>query len=149
MGSARYGGSTATGGGAEELIPVLLVEDEVFIRLANADWLRDAGYAVIEAAGAQEALDIIATGQQLALLATDINMPGKLDGLDLAARFRSDRPGLPVVLLSAHVPGDYSELADAALSKPFSASQLVAVVEGLIGRPWQTKNHGTGLNNAC
>lgn len=149
MGSVRCGAPTTAGCDGGDLDPVLLVEDEVFIRLANADWLRDAGYAVIEASGADEALDILASGQQLALLATDINMPGPLDGLDLAEKVRSDRPGLPVVLLSAHVPDDYSAHADAALSKPFAASQLVAVVEELIGQPWQTKNHASGANGAC
>lgn len=149
MGSARYGVRPAGGTSTEDLIPVLLVEDEVFIRLANADWLREAGYAVIEAAGADEALDILASGQQLALVATDITMPGKLDGLGLAGRVRSDWPGLPVVLLSAHVPDDISGHADAALAKPFGASQLVAVVEALIGQPWQTRNPATGANNAC
>ena len=149
MGSARYGAAAAGGISAGEVVPVLLVEDEVFIRLASADWLRDAGYAVIEAAGVDEALDILASGQQLALLATDITMPGRFDGLDLAEKVRSARPGLPVVLLSAHVPDDISAHADAALSKPFGASQLVAVVEGLIGQPWQTRNPEAGANNAC
>jgi CheY-like chemotaxis protein len=132
-----------------EPAPILLVEDEILIRLANADWLRDAGYAVIEAANAAEALDVIATGQVLALLATDITMPGALDGLALAAATRMRRPGLPVLLLSAHVPDDYSAIAEAALSKPFGPSQLVAKVAALIGAPWQTTNPVTGAHKAC
>jgi len=149
MGSGRHRPPAAVVDSGAELVPVLLVEDEVFIRLANADWLRDAGYAVIEAAGADEALDILRSGQPLALMATDINMPGSLDGLQLAAQVRSTWPAMPVVLLSAHVPADFSRHAHAALSKPFGPSQLVGVVEDLIGEPWQTKNHLRGANSAC
>lgn len=139
-------GSPAPCGG---LIPILLVEDEIFIRLASADWLREAGFAVIEAAGPAEALDIVASGQPLVLLATDITMPGPLDGLELAARFRAARPGLPVMLLSAHVPEDIAPHADAALSKPFGPSELVNCVTALIGEPWQTQNGANGASKAC
>lgn len=132
-----------------ELVPILLVEDEILIRLASSDWLRDAGYAVIEASGPAEAMEILATGELLAMLATDITMPGPLDGLDLAAHFRAVRPGLPVLLLSAHVPDDPFAHADAALSKPFGPSQLLATVEQLIGVPWQTRTPANGAGRAC
>lgn len=118
-----------------QLAPILLVEDEIFIRLASAEWLRDAGYAVIEAAGPAEALDVLGSRQDLALLATDITMPGPLTGLDLAARSRAAFPDLPVVLLSAHVPADHAHHADGALMKPFGPLELVALVEATIGRP--------------
>ena len=143
-GSRQDPGDHASG----ELTPILLVEDEIFIRLASADWLRDAGYAVIEASNPAEALDVMASGQALVLLATDITMPGPLTGLDLAARSRSERPGLPVILLSAHVPTDHAAHADGALMKPFSPIELVALVKAIIGEPWQTRNHANGVNRA-
>lgn len=143
------GRCAAPGDGGGELLPILLVEDEILIRLANADWLRDAGYAVIEASGPAEAMEILASGQPMALLATDITMPGPLDGLDLAAHVRRRCPGLPVLLLSAHVRDDHSAQADAALAKPFGPSQLLATVEQLIGAPWQTRNPANGANRAC
>lgn len=125
--------SCAVAGADAASLPVLLVEDEIFIRIANAEWLRDAGYAVIEAANAQEALDVLASGGRVALVATDITMPGQVDGLGLAASVRSTHPGLPVVLLSAHVPDDIAPYADAALRKPYSPYELTAVVASLIG----------------
>ena len=127
----------------ERLAPILLVEDEIFIRLASADWLRDAGYAVIEAAGPAAALEVLASGQDLALLATDITMPGPLTGLDLAARSRAAFPHLPVILLSAHVPADHARHADGALMKPFGPLELVGLVEATIGKPSQTLRHGS------
>jgi two-component system, response regulator PdtaR len=150
MTSSETGGVPVAGGhDAGELTPILLVEDEIFIRIASADWLREAGYQVIEAADPLEALDILASGQPLVLLATDITMPGPLDGLGLAARVRAQRPDLPIVLLSAHVPVDVSSHADAALPKPFGPSELVSCVIELIGEPWQTKTGTNGASNAC
>jgi CheY-like chemotaxis protein len=118
---------------------VLLVEDEIFIRMASAEWLREAGYAVIEAAVPAEALEILASSQPLALLATDINMPGPIDGLALAARAREMRAGLPIALLSAHVPSDVSPHADTALVKPFGPVELVACITELIGESPQAR----------
>jgi two-component system, response regulator PdtaR len=126
--------SCAVAGADEAPLPILLVEDEIFIRIANAEWLRDAGYAVIEAANAQEALDVLESGARVALVATDVTMPGQLDGLGLAASVRSTHPGLPVILLSAHVPDDIAPYADAALHKPYSPYELTAVVASLIGK---------------
>jgi len=147
-GSGDCGIPLAAAVGNGDQFPILLVEDEIFIRLASADWLRDAGYAVIEAANPQEALDILASGQPLAMLATDITMPGPMDGLDLAAHVRGTRHALPVLLLSAHVPENPADHADAALSKPFSPSELVSTVERLIGEPWQTRTGGSGTSKA-
>ncbi|MFC3174164.1 response regulator [Novosphingobium bradum] len=127
----------ALGAGGGKPDPILLVEDEIFIRLANADWLREAGYGVIEAGDAAEALAVLASGQPLALLATDITMPGSIDGLALAEKARAARPGLPVALLSARVPDDHSRHADAALAKPFGPRQLIGLVADLIGEPWR------------
>lgn len=132
-----------------QLAPILLVEDEIFIRIASADWLRDAGYAVIEAASPAEALDVLASRQDLALLATDITMPGPLTGLDLAAHSRAAFPDMPVILLSAHVPADHARHADGALMKPFSPMELVRLVEATIGKPWQTRIPGARANKAC
>lgn len=149
MGSGQCYAKGPAGRRNGELSPILLVEDEVFIRIASAEWLRDAGYTVIEAADAAEALDMLGSGQPLALLATDITMPGPFDGLALAARAKSGWPELPVLLLSAHLPADPMDHADGALSKPFGPMELVALIEKMIGAPWQTRNHANGANKAC
>lgn len=79
---------------------VLLVEDEVLIRLDTADQLRALGMAVTEAADAQEALSVLESGIRVDVVFTDIRMPGKLDGLDLVRVIRERYPEVKVILCS-------------------------------------------------
>lgn len=94
---------------AEDLMPeqqndaeplVLVVEDEVLIRIAAADHLRGCGFRVAEAGNAAEAQDLIASGLKVDLVFSDITMPGKIDGIGLAQWLHENAPGVPVVLTS-------------------------------------------------
>lgn len=119
---------------------VLLVEDEILIRLVAAETLRDEGFTVLEAGNADEAMALVRAGQDFALLITDIRMPGSMDGVALAAAVKEIRPTVPVVLLSSHISPDMSHCADAFLSKPFRPSELYDLVTNLIGVPWTQQN---------
>jgi CheY-like chemotaxis protein len=78
---------------------VLVVEDEVLLRLVIAEYLRDCGYKVIEAADADEAVLVLKQPDLVVdVLFTDIEMPGSMDGFALAQWSRSNRPGLEVIL---------------------------------------------------
>jgi len=78
---------------------VLVVEDEVLVRLSIAAYLRDCGYKVIEAADADEAVLVLKQSElDIAVLFTDIEMPGAMDGFGLAQWTRANRPGLDVIL---------------------------------------------------
>jgi CheY-like chemotaxis protein len=78
---------------------VLVVEDEVLLRLVIAEYLRDCGYRVIEAADADEAVLVLKHPDLVVdVLFSDIEMPGSMDGFALAQWTRSTRPGLEVVL---------------------------------------------------
>lgn len=63
---------------------VLIVEDEVFPRLAMADYLRECGFHVVEAASGVEAQQLVLAGLKVDLVFSDITMPGGVDGIDLA-----------------------------------------------------------------
>ena len=63
---------------------VLVVEDEILVRLTMADCLRAAGYVVVEAANATEALAVLTSGEPVDVIFTDVRMPGAMDGLMLA-----------------------------------------------------------------
>jgi CheY-like chemotaxis protein len=63
---------------------VLVVEDEPLVRMEAAETLAEAGYLILEAGTGDEALQIIRAGAPLAVVVTDIEMPGALDGLELA-----------------------------------------------------------------
>jgi len=69
---------------AEPKSSVLVVEDEMFIRMVAVDTLEDRGYVILEAGDAREALEVLEQTPGISLIFTDINMPGDIDGLDLA-----------------------------------------------------------------
>lgn len=79
---------------------VLVVEDEVLIRLAAADHLRSCGFKVAEAGNAVEAQELILAGLNVDLVFSDITMPGKMDGIGLCQWLHEHAPGVPVILTS-------------------------------------------------
>src|SRR3954470_19754848 len=107
--------------------PVLLVEDDRNIRELETEALRDWGCEVIAAADAQEALERLPEGP-LALLVTDIRLPGPLDGIGLACRLKQRLPDLKVLIVGMDVDqlhdGSRQTVADDVLRKPFSLAQL-------------------------
>lgn len=117
---------------------ILLVEDDVLVRLATAELLRDEGYAVLEAVNAREALTLVGTGHPIDLVITDIRMPGGLNGLDLCSGIKNLRANLPVVLFSSHLPQGASHCADAFLQKPYRTEELFELVRRIVGVECQT-----------
>jgi CheY-like chemotaxis protein len=81
---------------------VLLVEDDLFVRMDIAATLRDTGFQVIEAACADAAMEFIESGERIDLAFTDIQTPGILDGLALAERVRARYPLMPVLICSGN-----------------------------------------------
>jgi CheY-like chemotaxis protein len=78
---------------------VLVVEDEVLIRMTIAQYLRDCGYKVIEAASADEAMAVLQHAEtRMDVVFSDIEMPGSVDGFGLSKWIRVHRPGLDVIL---------------------------------------------------
>jgi CheY-like chemotaxis protein len=118
---------------------ILLVEDDVLVRFTTADILREAGYDVLEAVDASEALALLTTGHPLDLVMTDIRMPGHMDGLQLAGVLKSTRPNLPVAILSSHLEPGMEHEGDVFLAKPYTADDLVEVAKRLIGAEWRSK----------
>jgi CheY-like chemotaxis protein len=112
---------------------ILVVEDEVLIRLVLADTLRDAGYAVVEAANGDEALAVLTSSTPIDVVLTDVNMPGSLDGVGLGRYVRSTRPGLKVIIVSGRTaPTATVDAADAFLSKPYEPAHLLAAIDLLL-----------------
>ncbi len=109
---------------------VLVVEDEILIRVLIADELRAEGFSVVEAATGDEALSYFQAGVQVDLVLSDIDLPGALNGVDLIQRLRAEAPGLPTVLTSGLSPGVHA--ADAFLPKPYDVGQAVALVAALL-----------------
>jgi DNA-binding NtrC family response regulator len=79
---------------------ILVVEDEVLVRLAVAQFLRELGYAVVEAIDAAEAMRVIRSDSAIVLVFTDVTMPGEVNGRDLAHWLASHYPRIKVLLTS-------------------------------------------------
>ncbi len=112
---------------------VLVVEDEVLIRLMVADALRAQGIGVIEASNGDEAQAVLASSIPIDLLLTDIRMPSKMDGLTLARFARAARPKLKLIIASSE-PADScgSEVADAFFHKPYTVSALLRSIKNML-----------------
>jgi CheY-like chemotaxis protein len=112
---------------------VLVVEDEVLLRLVAADELRQQGYGVTEAANADEAMALLRTGTRVDLVLTDIQLQGALDGIGLARFVRSNLPGSKVIAVSGQLsPMRGNELFDAFFPKPYAMDHLVKCVRQLL-----------------
>jgi two-component system, response regulator PdtaR len=108
---------------------ILVVEDEVLVRLMIADELRARGFAVVETANADEALQVLRSSIHVDLVLTDLQMPGRMDGLGLAQVLNENRPYLKVILASAHHSrADAPDNIIAQLQKPYDMNRIVRVV---------------------
>jgi len=108
----------------------LLVDDEEFVRMSTADMLSELGYAVIEAASGEEAMRLVDRGERFDLLVTDHLMPG-ITGTDLARAVRSNRPGVPVLLVSGYAESDGVAADLPRLTKPFRKDELASSLSQL------------------
>lgn len=110
---------------------VLIVEDQFTTRMAAADAISDMGLHVREAGDADEALQAMDNYPNIGVLFTDIQMPGQINGLDLAKQVHEDRPDVELIVTSGGIKVKDSELPDHGtfLSKPYHTSRLVEIVE--------------------
>jgi CheY-like chemotaxis protein len=115
---------------------VLVVEDEVLVRLMLADVLDDAGFKVIEAAHADEALSVLSAVPEVQAVVTDVEMPtGSIDGFALAHRIRELRPDIGVLIALGRVAPAGGDLPDHChfMAKPVHPATLVYLVRSLLG----------------
>ena len=112
---------------------VLLVEDEVLVRWATATVLRDGGFQVFDVERADEALPILEGRSDIAVVFTDINMPGRLDGRALAFEVKRRWPGIGLLVTSGDLGTREPRLPDGSrfLAKPYSDVDLIAGVNAL------------------
>lgn len=100
-------------------------------RMAAADAISDTGLRVREAGDTDEALQAMDAYPDIGVLFTDIQMPGQIDGLELAEQVHRDRPDVELIVTSGETKLKDSELPDSGtfLSKPYHASRLIEVVK--------------------
>jgi len=115
---------------------VLVVEDEMLLRMRAVDIVEDAGFTPIEAANADEALAILESRSDVDLLFTDIQMPGSMDGLKLAHAVHERWPSIKIILVSGKLtPTDSERPTDSRFfGKPLEVKQMISEIQEMIGQ---------------
>lgn len=113
---------------------ILLVEDEFLIRLLLAESLTAAGFKVVEAVNGEAAIGILARGEPVDLVLTDISMTGAIDGNAVAQAAKRRAPGVPVIYATGRPDSLTNPVGreDALIRKPYSPGQLMVTIRRLL-----------------
>src|SRR6195952_5443407 len=114
---------------------VLVVEDEMILRMRAVDIVEDAGFNPVEAVNADQALAILESRSDISLLFTDIQMPGSMDGLKLAHAVHDRWPSIKIILVSGQVnPSDADRPADSRFfGKPLGVDKMISELQAMVG----------------
>jgi CheY-like chemotaxis protein len=107
---------------------VLVVDDDVVIRLVIAEVMRDEGLSVIEARSGEDAAGYLKSGGRADLIFSDIHMPGSMDGLQLARYVRETYPFIPVILTSGGIVPQGLNGVVKFIAKPFRLNSVLEMV---------------------
>ena len=112
---------------------VLIVEDEFLLRLHAATLIAEAGFETVEAGSADEAMQVLESRGDIGIVFTDVDLPGRMDGLDLCAAIRDRWPPVELVVTSGHVQVEDEDLPERGffLPKPYDPAQLVQTLQSL------------------
>jgi two-component system, response regulator PdtaR len=112
---------------------VLIVEDEALVRMTAVDMIEEAGFEVLEAANADEAIVLLEARRDITVVFTDIEMPGSMDGLRLAQAVRGRWPPIKIIATSGRyvvLEGDLPS-GGVFLRKPYSPAQISSALRDL------------------
>jgi CheY-like chemotaxis protein len=114
---------------------VLIVEHDELLKLVTANIMEDAGFAALQAGDADEALAILETRSDIALMLTSVTMPGSMDGVGLARTVRKRWPAIKTIIASSQVRLIGSDLTAGSrfVLKPYHAPTMISEVRSLIG----------------
>jgi len=114
---------------------VLIVEDDLILRMRSVDIVEDAGYTPVEAVDADEALGILQSRSDIELLFTDIQMPGSMNGLQLAHAVYARWPQLKIILVSGQLRLSSAEIPRDSrfFGKPLESAQMITEMQDMIG----------------
>ncbi|MDF2984462.1 MAG: hypothetical protein K0Q69_4234 [Devosia sp.] len=118
-------------------VSVLVVEDEALIRMDIADQLERDGFFVFEAANADQAIVVLNAEPSVRIMFTDIDMPGSMDGLKLAAAVRDRFPPVQIIVTSGHRSVELSEMPAGSVffSKPYQHAAVMASMRQMLAAP--------------
>ena len=118
---------------------VLIVEDEPMVRLFAVEMVQEAGFEVIEAANADDAIRILETHSDIRVVFTDVHMPGSMDGLKLAHAVRNRWPPIKIIVTSGQRMATENELPDGGrfFAKPYSPVEIRGALREWAGQSLQ------------
>jgi len=113
---------------------VLVVEDEILIRMDIVDQLGEVGFAVLEAGSGQEALAVIEREDQVDIVFTDIDMPGSVNGIDLARAVDARSPAIGIIVTSGQAIIRVDDLPAGSLfyPKPYRPAKVHQAIQELL-----------------
>jgi CheY-like chemotaxis protein len=114
---------------------VLVVEDEALLLFSISDELKDAGFEVFDAGDADAAIRLLTDHPEIAVLFTDIDMPGSMDGLKLSAFVRDRWPPVKIIVTSGKAVPSSAMLPRGGvfIPKPYSPAGVTSAIHGLLG----------------
>lgn len=109
---------------------VLIVEDEALIRMSAVDMIEQTGRGIVEAVNADEAIDILTSRKDIGFLFTDVEMPGSMDGLELAQAVHDRWPGIAIVVTSGRRRPNAGDLPVGSrfIAKPYEALTVARTI---------------------
>jgi two-component sensor histidine kinase len=115
---------------------VLVVEDEMVLRMRAVDIVEDAGFVPIEAVSADEAIKVLESRDDISLLFTDIQMPGSMDGLKLAHATHARWPHIKIILVSGQIAVTDADKPDDSkfFPKPLEIQQMILELQEMVGK---------------
>lgn len=113
---------------------VLVVEDDFIIRMGAMDIVSSAGHAALEACGSEEAINILSSRDDINLVFTDVIMPGKIDGLQLAFYVHRQFPKVGIIVASGTLVVQMNTLPPGArfFTKPYSEQEIAAEMAAML-----------------
>jgi CheY-like chemotaxis protein len=118
-----------------EKISVLVVEDEPMIRLSVVMDLEEAGFHVLEAGDTDEALALLDEHPEIHAMFTDVELPGSMNGLTLAAAVHDRWPPIKIIVTSGRVRRQEANLPEQALfmPKPYEPRHVASTIRSMVG----------------
>jgi len=115
---------------------VLIVEDDMVLRMRAVDIVEDAGFVPVETVSADQAIQVLESRDDISLLFTDIQMPGSMDGLMLAHAVHSRWPHIKIVLVSGQVAVTEADkpVDSRFFPKPLEIHEMVLALQNMIGK---------------
>jgi two-component sensor histidine kinase len=115
---------------------VLIVEDEMLLRMRAVDMVEDAGFTAVEAINADDAIALLESRSDIELLFTDIQMPGSMDGLKLAYAVHERWPLIKIILVSGQLKLTDNDKPPKSrfFGKPLDVKQMIAEMQDMMGK---------------